>query len=325
MKKYIINLGMIMAVFAFIAMLPLKASAAASAFDVTENEEGDVSSVKLTLPKAAQEGITTVSVSLAIDLTDGSVGAGDIQPAVDFTDWIEGNTKVHTYRSHEGPVLNIYIAGTMPLFTAAESGDILDVGSVYITNRVDGSRVPFVIDVEKSELKVVRGNTAAPVTEEDFFGYGNGDGPEKPGGPSGNKPGDQPGLTPEIEAVRAELQARIERAEMIPAEDRTEDLQRAIDEAKRVLADPNASLEELQAALLNLENALALFESNQNSGNNTTDTGKDAIDQNRRQNGTRVQSVKTGDTNPAVTYVLAAVLCMAVLGVNVRCRRRSGR
>ena len=93
MKKYIINLGMIMAVFAFIAMLPLKASAAASAFDVTENEEGDVSSVKLTLPKAAQEGITTVSVSLAIDLTDGSVGAGDIQPAVDFTDWIEGNLK----------------------------------------------------------------------------------------------------------------------------------------------------------------------------------------------------------------------------------------
>ena len=94
MKKY--RVGMIMAVFAFIAMLPLRASAASSAFDVTENEEGNEAFVKLTLPRASQEGITTVSVSLAVDIEDASVNADNIQPAVDFTEWVEGNTKVHT-------------------------------------------------------------------------------------------------------------------------------------------------------------------------------------------------------------------------------------
>ena len=67
MKKYILSMGMIMAVFAFIAMLPLKASAAVSAINATESEEGKAS-VKLTLPNAAQEGITTVSISLSLDL-----------------------------------------------------------------------------------------------------------------------------------------------------------------------------------------------------------------------------------------------------------------
>ena len=323
MKKYILSIGMIMAVFAFIAMLPLRASAASSAFDVTENEEGNEAFVKLTLPRASQEGITTVSVSLAVDIEDASVNADNIQPAVDFTEWVEGNTKVHTCRTHEGPVLNIYIAGTTPLFTAAEGIDTLDIGNVYVTNTIDGSHVPFVINVEKSELKVVRGDTAVPVTEEDFLGYGSE--PDNPGGSSGNRPDNQPGLTPEIEAIRAELQALIERAETIPAEDRTEDLQRAIDEAKRVLNDPNATSEELQAALTNLENALALFETNQNSGNNSSDTGKDAAAENRQQNGTRIQGVKTQDTNPTAAYAIAAALCMAVLGVNIRCRRRSGR
>lgn len=309
MKKYILSMGMIMAVFAFIAVLPLRVSAAESAINVSEIEEGKAS-VKLTLPNANQEGITTVSVSLAIELEDTSGNAGEIQPAVDFTEWINGNTKVHTYRFDEGGFLNIYIAGTQPLFTADESGDgdILNVGTVYM-KRTDGSLIPFGIHVEKSELKVVRGRTTVLITEEDLKGAGSNPadpGPERPSG--GN-----PGGTEEIDAVRAKLQELVERVETIPAENRTEDLQKALDEAKRVLSDPNATLEELQAALINLENALALFESNQNSENNSSDTGKDAYTQNRKQNGTRIQSVKTGDTEETLLYIAAMMLCMAVL------------
>ena len=198
--------------------------------------------------------------------------------------------------------------------------------------RADGSLIPFTVNIDESQLKVVRGNTTALVTEADLLGYGSeSDSPSKP------SEGNPPGGTPEIDAIRAELKALIEKAETIPADQRTEDLQRAIDEAKRVLEDPNATLEELQAALMNLENALALFESNQNSennssdtgkdgnqntGSNSTNTGKDVITENRKQNGTRVQGVKTGDMNPAVTYATAAALCMAVFGVNVLRRRR---
>lgn len=309
MKKYILSMGIIMAVFAFIAVLPLRVYAAESAVNVSESEEGKAS-VKLILPNANQEGITTVSVRLAIELEDMSGNTGEIQPVVDFTEWINGNTKVHTYRFDGEGFLNIYIAGTQPLFTADEGGDgdILNVGTVYM-KRTDGSLVPFGINIEKSELKVVRGRTTVLITEEDLNGAGSNPvdpGPERPSG--GN-----PGGTEEIDAVRAKLQELVERVETIPGENRSEDLQKALDEAKRVLSDPNASLEELLAALTNLENALALFESNQNSESNSSDTGKDVDTQNRKQNGTRIQSVKTGDTDRVFLYIAVMMLCTAVL------------
>ncbi len=302
-----------MAVFAFIAAPPLKASAAKSAVNVTENEEGKAS-VKLILPNANQERITTVSVSLAIELEDVTANADEIQPGVDFTEWIKANTKVQTYRFNQGEILNIYIAGTEPLFAAGESGagDVLDIGTVYM-KRADGTPVSFGINIEKSELRVVRGRNTVLITEQDLNGAGsNPEEPEPdpvPGQPSG---GSSSG-TEEIDAIRAKLQELVERAEMIPAENRTEDLQRAIDEAKRVLSDPNASLEELKTALINLENALALFESSRDSENNISDTGKDVNTQNRKQNGTIIKSVKTGDTDRAFLYIAVMVLCMAVL------------
>lgn len=218
MKKYILSMGMIMAVFAFIAMLPLKASAAVSAINATESEEGKAS-VKLTLPNAAQEGITTVSISLSLDLRDRAGSADEIVPEVDFTEWILGNTKVHTFRSDQGRILNIYIAGTTPLFTADEDGDYLDVGTAYV-KRADGSLIPFTVNIDESQLKVVRGNTTALVTEADLLGYGSeSDSPSKP------SEGNPPSGTPEIDAIRAELKTLIERAETIPADQRTEDLQ----------------------------------------------------------------------------------------------------
>ena len=247
-----------MAVFAFIAAPPLKASAAKSAVNVTENEDGKAS-VKLILPNANQERITTVSVSLAIELEDVTANADEIQPGVDFTEWIKANTKVQTYRFNQGEILNIYIAGTEPLFAAGESGagDVLDIGTVYM-KRADGTPVSFGINIEKSELRVVRGRNTVLITEQDLNGAGsNPEEPEPdpvpdpkpipepepgPGQPSG---GSSSG-TEEIDAIRAKLQELVERAEMIPAENRIEDLQRAIDEAKRVLSDPNASLEELK-------------------------------------------------------------------------------
>lgn len=304
-------MGIIMAVFAFIAVLPLKASAAESAINVTEDEEGRAS-VKLILPNANQEGIATVSVSLAIEIEDMSANADEIQPVVDFTEWINGNAKVHTYRFDQEGILNIYIAGTQPLFASDESGngDVLNVGTAYL-KRTDESLVPFEINIEKSELKVVRGRTTVMITDEDLRGADSN--PEEPDPGTERPSGSNPGGTEEIDASRAKLQELVKQAEMIPAENRSEDLQKAIDEAKRVLSDPNATLEELQAAITNLENALALFESSQNSEDNSSDTGKDVNTQNRKQNGTRIQSVKTGDVDRVLPYIVVMTLCMTVI------------
>lgn len=315
MKKYILSVGIIMVMFAFIAAPPLKATAAESAIDVAVGEEG-TASVKLILPNARQEGITTVSISLAVDLEDMTVSAEEIRPEVDFTEWVNDNTKVHAYRSDHGGVLNIYIAGMEPLFAADEGGDgdVLDVGTVYM-KRADGSLAPFGINIEKSELRVVRGVTTVLITEDDLKEADKAPEEPEPGQEPNPDPGPgQPsGGTEEIDTIRAKLQELIERAEAIPAQNRTEELQRAIDEAKRVLSDPNASLEELQEALINLENALALFESNQNSENNSSDTGRDVNTQNRKQNGARVQSVKTGDTDQVLPYIAVMLLCMVIL------------
>lgn len=321
MKKYILSMGVIMAMFAFITALPLKAAAAESAINVTVEEEGKAS-VKLILPNARQEGITTVSISLVIDLEDMTANVEEIWPGVDFTEWVNGNTKVHTYRSDHKGILNIYISGTEPLFAADESedGDVLNVGTVYM-KRMDGTLAPFGINIGKSELRVVRGITTVLITENDLEGAGKNPEEPEPDQDLNPGPGQLPGGTEEIDAIRAKLQELVEQAEAIPAENRTEDLQRAIDEAKRVLSDPNASLEELQEALINLENALALFESNQNSESNSSDTGRDVNIQNRKQNGTRVQSVKTGDTDQALPYIAVMMLCMAILARRSRIHR----
>ncbi len=313
MRRYI--LGLIMAVFAFIAILPVETLAADSAISVA-NQEGGTASVKLTLPNGAKEEISTLSLSLVLELADEASDMGNVTCGVEFTEWVKQNAKVQTSRSSQKEVLNIYIAGTTPLFSAGD-GKTLEVGEVFVKNDA-GENLAFQIDLEKSELNVVRGRTTVRIGEDDLV-----EDPDNPDNPDGseNPPEEN---TSEIETVKAELKAMIERAESIPKSSRTKALQSAIDEAKRVFEDSNASLEELKAALMNLENALALYESSLNSGSNTTDTAKEKEEQNKRQNGSVTQAAKTGDTNPAVFYIVTAVLCIVLLGANRRYRHSAG-
>ena len=108
MKKYLLR--MIMAVFVFIAMLPVKVLAVESAIEVTGKDTG-TASVKLTLPNAASEGISTFSLSLMLEPTDGGINMDEIVSGVEFGDRIKQEAKVQTSRSHQGKMLNIYVAG----------------------------------------------------------------------------------------------------------------------------------------------------------------------------------------------------------------------
>lgn len=313
MKKYLLR--MIMAVFVFIAMLPVKVLAVESAIEVTGKDTG-TASVKLTLPNAAAEGISTFSLSLMLEPTDGGINMDEIVSGVEFGDRIKQDAKVQTSRSHQGKMLNIYVAGIAPLFTAGTDGDTLEVGEVYMRNAA-GENVPFQIDVGKSEFSVVRGRTTVKIGEDDL-NNGSGGTPIPPEEPD---PPEEP-VDPEIQAVREQLKALLEKAEGIPEGNRTPSLQAAIDKAKSVLENPDATLEELKAALMELENELALYWSTVGSENQTEDTGRGQARLNQRQNGTP-SAAKTGDADPVIPYAVMIVLCAAVFGAVGWHRRRA--
>lgn len=321
MKKYLLR--MIMAVFVFIAMLPVKVLAVESAIEVTGKDTG-TASVKLTLPNAASEGISTFSLSLMLEPTDGGINMDEIVSGVEFGDRIKQEAKVQTSRSHQGKMLNIYVAGIAPLFTAGADGDTLEVGEVYMRNAA-GENVPFQIDVGKSEFSVVRGRTTVKIGEDDLNNSSGGT-PIPPEEPDPSEEPDPPAepVDPEIQAVREQLKALLEKAESIPEGNRTPSLQAAIDKAKSVLGNPDATLEELKAALMELENELALYGSTVGSENQTEDTGRAQARQNQRQNGTP-PAAKTGDTDPVIPYAVMIVLCAAVLGAVGWHRRRAAR
>ncbi len=315
MMKY--RIGMIVAVFAFIAILPLRTEAAESTMQVTYNETE--AAVKVTLPNAAQEKITTLSLSLKLepDSTENVI------PEVAFSPSLEG-VKVKEYRYNESS-LNIYIAGTEPLFTAGDNGDILEIGTVSLAKESTGEKVGFKVLVDESILQAVRGGASAEIQVSEASE--DPDGPDGPGTSDPADPGTSDPAGPsetepsEIAKAREDLRNMIEKAERIPKSDRTADLQSAIDKARLVLDDPNASLEDLKAALLELENADALYESAINSGNNNSDSGEEKQKENQRQNGSVTQAVKTGDENSVAATIAALILAAAVSGANV-CRRQ---
>ena len=70
MKKYIA--GIIMAVFAFIAMLPLQASAAQKGRVCLEVKENNMAEVSVIVPEAAGERVSSLQLGLQITDQDGN-------------------------------------------------------------------------------------------------------------------------------------------------------------------------------------------------------------------------------------------------------------
>ena len=125
MKKY--RLGMIMAVFAFIAMLPLRVSAEETkeiGATCTPNEKKTEYSIDLYLPNAAKEEISALSLKLEVTPKE-AVG----EPQIKFSNKVMERAKVYESRYHN--TLNIYIAGTKALF---KDDNTLRVGTVSMRN-----------------------------------------------------------------------------------------------------------------------------------------------------------------------------------------------
>lgn len=155
MKKF--KIGMIMAVFAFIVMLPQQAYAAGS---ISLEHEPDTTtvSVELTLPSAAQEKISSLQLRLEVAST------AEASAGFTFDNRITETAKVAEARwDQERKEMNLYIAGTDPLYRDGESTIALGELDVQVDSEtrvritadnvslVRGSKVDALDSIEYSE------------------------------------------------------------------------------------------------------------------------------------------------------------------------------
>ena len=162
MKKYMI--GMLMAVFVFIAVLPQQAFAADEKESILLEKLDDKSaSVKLRLPNAAGEQIVSIQLSLVMS------GGTGVSPEFEFDATVKERATVY-----ESPydktkkTMNIYISGSEPLYRENEvtlTLGRLSVAKDLVTVRAQDVRIVRGMDVEKLDIPSEDIELRAPLQE----------------------------------------------------------------------------------------------------------------------------------------------------------------
>ncbi len=286
MKKYMI--GLIVAVFAFIAVLPtpIKAAERNQTVTVTETADGKAK-VSLTMLDGAKQQISTVKVTLLVEPKNTAEGTVSFT----FAESIKQKAKVSEYRySTDTSYLNIYVAGTTPLFEDGKT--TIEVGTISA-----GSN--FKVTVIEDSLTAVVGSEEEVVALDDYpeVTISDDKNPENP---------DRPDETSK------KLEETIKAAEALSKNDYTEEsynaLLKAIENAKNVLNDPNATNEQIAQALAALENAIgALVPVTKDSAQEKFD--QDVADQKIPD------PTNTGDSTNVWPYAAVVVLSGAVIAV----------
>ncbi len=286
MKKYMI--GLIVAVFAFIAVLPtpIKAAERNQTVTVTETADGKAK-VSLTMLDGAKQQISTVKVTLLVEPKNTAEGTVSFT----FAESIKQKAKVSEYRySTDTSYLNIYVAGTTPLFEDGKA--TIEVGTISA-----GSN--FKVTVIEDSLTAVVGSEEEVVALDDYpeVTISDDKNPENP---------DRPDETSK------KLEETIKAAEALSKNDYTEEsynaLLKAIENAKNVLNDPNATNEQIAQALAALENAIgALVPVTKDSAQEKFD--QDVADQKIPD------PTNTGDSTNVWPYAAVVVLSGAVIAV----------
>ncbi len=285
MKKYMISL--IVAVFTFIAVLPtpIKAAETKESVTVTETTD-DKAKVSLTMPNGAKEQISTVKVSLLVEQRNIS------EDTVSFTfaEAIKQKAKVTEYRySKDTNTLNIYVSGTTPLF--ADDEETIEIGTISAGKN-------FKVSVGEDSLTAVYGSGEETVALADYpeVTISDGNDSEYP-----NRPGEE----------AKKLLEMIKTAENLPKGDYTEEsynaMLEALENAKKILKDPNSTNEQIVQALAELENAIGAL----------VPIAKNSVDEKLEQDiasGKQPASTNTGDTTNVWPYVTVVILSGAVIG-----------
>ena len=332
-----------MAVFAFIAVLPITALADNDKADaVVFKQVPEGVSVRLILPKAAGE--KTASLQLSVEVK--SAGSGEIDDvAFKFAEIVDKRAKVAEVRYHKDTgLLNLYVAGTEALYKDNE--DTLTLGTITAKDQ-NAADVSVKTGVPKNALTLAEGTESRIVDLADnsdtqqggsdpgISGDGNtpgtpGDGTNpggadgntpgipgdgtNPGGSDGNTPGNGDGSSSGTgQTIDKKLKDTLKKADSYPKDKYTSKSYKALEKAKKkaqqVLNDPNATEEEKEAALRDLENAIGALEPA--GTQNTADKEKN----------TQARQAKTGDTSQPVLYALIALLSVLTASLALYLRR----
>lgn len=184
MKKYVFRI--VVAVFAFIAVLPMRAQAESSKVDAVEfAADAEGVSVKLILPRAAKEETASLQLRLKVE----SAGSGVIDKvSFRFSDKVVKRAKVTEYRYHDSmSLLNLYIAGTEALFEKNE--DTLTLGTIIVKDR-NGKAVSVKTGLPEKALTLAEGTQERTIDLADTS-----DNPQGGDGGSGSGSGDNPGTS----------------------------------------------------------------------------------------------------------------------------------
>ena len=341
MNKYIFRI--IMAVFAFIAVLPMTALADNDKADaVVFKQVPEGVSVRLILPKAAGE--KTASLQLSVEVK--SAGSGEIDDvAFKFAEIVDKRAKVTEFRYHKDTgLLNLYVAGTEALYKDNE--DTLTLGTITAKDQ-NAADVSVKAGVPKNALTLAEGTESrivdladnsdtqqggsdpgtsgdgnTPGTPGDGTNPGGADGNTpgtpgdgtNPGGSDGNTPGNGDGSSSGTgQTIDKKLKDTLKKADSYPKDKYTSKSYKALEKAKKkaqqVLNDPNATEEEKEAALRDLENAIGALEPA--GTQNTADKEKN----------TQARQAKTGDTSQLVLYALIALLSVLTASLALYLRR----
>jgi len=349
-----------MAVFAFIAVLPMTALADNDKADaVVFKQVPEGVSVRLILPKAAGE--KTASLQLSVEVK--SAGSGEIDDvAFKFAEIVDKRAKVTEFRYHKDTgLLNLYVAGTEALYKDNE--DTLTLGTITAKDQ-NAADVSVKAGVPKNALTLAEGTESrivdladnsdtqqggsdpgtsgdgntpgtpgdgtnpggsdgnTPGTPGDGTNLGGSDGNTpgtpgdgtNPGGSDGNTPGNGDGSSSGTgQTIDKKLKDTLKKADSYPKDKYTSKSYKALEKAKKkaqqVLNDPNATEEEKEAALRDLENAIGALEPA--GTQNTADKEKN----------TQARQAKTGDTSQPVLYALIALLSVLTASLALYLRR----
>lgn len=303
MKKYILR--MIMAVFIFIAMLPLQVQAADD--EVPQKlQAGDSVLIEAELSQAYGERISSLQLSIEVTTQDGSPADAGVLEKVELLSFspdaeVTSKAKIWDKRYHKDTgILDIYISGTEPIFQA---DDKLTVGMV---TALDGNTEMY-IRVVNDSFKVVKGDVLETVTEEQgavrIIGK---DTPVNPTEPQDPESPQNP-QTPEVPVIdKSRLQSALEIAAGLTESDYTAEsfsgLKKVMEEGKAVANDMAATPEEVEQLADEIFNAIgALVPVAQTSADNNS------VPKEENQGN---EAAKTGDWN-------SIQICMVLVGISL--------
>lgn len=311
MKKYI--LGIIMAVFIFIAILPQRAWAADDNTPVRLSN-GETALIEAELSQGNEEKVSSIQFSIELTDKDGNSVSSDILNSIESLTFlpnqdITAKAKVCEQRYHNDKgTLDIYIAGTEPLF---EENNKLIAGTIAVAYTGE-EKTDVYIKAADDSFKVVKGNNLETVTGNESAvrivtgqqpvnpdpqepeNPNNPENPQEPTGPVIDKSGLYSAL---------EIAAGLNESDYTP--ESFEILKKAVEAGKKVMNDDNATSEEVEASADEILNAIGTL----------VPVATTSADKNAPANVQKTQdeTAKTGDWTSVRVFIIMVVISLMVI------------